>query len=146
MKPILNLVVVSLAFLSSFSASAGNLYVTCGRDAYESLDSGDLTRAEFLLQLETRGPNQPPTLLKMFDEGNDLAGSFRVTSYTNSAAEGIKINLENRSFDQYEIKVRDCSDIETATGTISYSKYVGGFAGRGRPITANCSCSNRAAK
>ena len=146
MKSIFKSTVLSVVLLSSLSALAGNLYVTCGRNAYESLDSGDLTRAEFLLQLETRGPNQPPVLVKMFDEGNDLARSFRVTSYTNTAAEGIKVSLENRAFDQYEIKVRDCSDIETATGTISFSKYVGGFAGRGRPITADCSCSNRRAQ
>lgn len=121
-------------------AQAGTLIVTCGQNAYEALEEKNLDRAELSLELRTRGPNNPPEVVRFTDDGESKTESMIQLRYQLP-----QITLTMRGNHKYEItNISSCSSIETGTADISYSRYVGGFAGYNVVARAKCSCLDRA--
>jgi hypothetical protein len=129
---------LALAALALFmsTGNAAKLTVTCGEGAYDALEQKDLSKAEFVLVLETKGVNNPAKVVSMTDEGNEI--SDRISQLTYKLPD---ITVVLKGFDKYEITgLTGCDDLESSTGDIAYSAYVGGFAGYDIPVRAKCNC------
>ena len=134
-----NLFVFTFLFMAQV-AQAGTLILTCGQNAYEALEEKNLSRAEFVLELKTRGANNPPEVVQMIDDGASKANLISQLRYQLP-----NITLSMQGGHRYEITgISNCSSIETGTADIAYLRYVGGFAGHAAPIRAKCNCLDRA--
>lgn len=125
-------------------AHAGTLIVTCGKNAYESLESKNLNSAEFVLKLKTKGPNNPPEITTIRDDGRDISAkvtglNYKLPSITVSI-QGSTLHMDHK----YEItEIQACSSIETGTAKVVYFQNKGGFAGATPAAEAKCSCLDR---
>lgn len=129
---------------SPLAAQAATLHITCGQNAYESLDTSEVTppKPELLLVLKVRGPEQPAEVLDFVDDYSTNL-SNKVAKMTTTVSEsGVRsVTVAMKNYDKYEFtQIRGCADIDTAAGDVAFTKYVGGFAGYAGSIKAKCSC------
>ena len=134
---------IALAIITA-SASAGTLKIACGDNAYDAIESGKEQTAQFALVVELKGPNNPPsswTLTKEGSvEGNISHGkiSYQVTGDGAKSFSVWRVGLKD--YEKYEFKnLKNCQDLNSATGDLTYSQYVGGLAGL-MPKSFKCSC------
>ncbi len=124
--------------LLSLQASAGTLTITCGKNAYEALEQKDLSLAEFALVLKTRGANNPAEVQSMTDDGTERSSSISKVLYK---LPNVTVEMNNGS--EYKITdLQNCGNLEASTGDMAFSKYVGGFAGRGPIVRGKCNCAS----
>lgn len=124
-------------------AYASVLTVTCGKNAYEALEKKKLDMAEFYAVLELKGPANPPVLKSLVDDGNDLKSGVQAINYSVAGSE-MSVQIAMKNFNEYSITgLTGCADLDTATGKIAFTPYVGGFAGRGRTVIDTCSCQKQ---
>jgi hypothetical protein len=130
------------ALLSSYAASASVLTITCGQNAYEALEKGKPEAAEFALVLKLRGPGMPAQMTSFQD---DFMAVDEIESLeTRVGGDGeVQIKIGLPGFHRYEIRVRDCADIDSASGQVTQFRNGGGFAGVQPVAKAQCSCLKR---
>lgn len=129
---------IFVLLLASQMANAGSLTITCGKNAYEALEEKNLARAEFSLVLKTKGPNNPPEVVMMIDDG--ISKKPIIANVTSNP-----LTIHLRNYAKYVItNIVNCSGIDTGSAEIEFKPYVGGFAGYGQSVRAKCSCLDQA--
>ncbi len=144
MKTQINFLSLALA-LSLFgigSSFASTFTITCGKNAYEALDTnGTLDQAEFSAVITMKGKNNPPVLTRLTDDGADILANSASTKI--EAGEGsTDITIEMRGEDRYLItNLTGCNDLDESTGDVQFMKHIPrGFSGYRAGAKAKCNC------
>lgn len=120
-------------------ASAATFTITCGKSAYDALESNELDQAEFYTVIKTKGTTEKPVIQELVDEMTDLTSMIKRSDVQADAADlSAEITVKGGL---YSITVSNCGDIDSAKGTVTFKKATPrGMSGYGLPTTAKCTC------